>query len=248
MTTEIIRSEIDALQEQLALVERRCQQLSSLLSSMSDDLDETLKKEQAQLIVSDEAARSAQEALSNAKEAHSLALTALAIAKQTQTLNTKKEEKTEVTVAAQSPDEPETPEIPETPETPETPEATEETEEVEEVEEVEAVEEVEEAEVEETSEAPSVAESGSEPQVNTTGAFLPPVDHIRNAISLGDKFLFHRELFGGDGEKMQRTIDTLDSMTTMDEAMAYINKHCKWDKESQAYQLFMGVLQRRFSN
>ena len=236
MTTEIIRSEIDALQEQLALVERRCQQLSSLLSSMSDDLDETLKKEQAQLIVSDEAARSAQEALSNAKEAHSLALTALAIAKQTQTLNTKKEEKTEVTVAAQSPEEPEMPE---------TPEATEETEEVEEVEEVEAVEE---AEVEETSEAPSVAESGGEPQVNTTGAFLPPVDHIRNAISLGDKFLFHRELFGGDGEKMQRTIDTLDSMTTMDEAMAYINKHCKWDKESQAYQLFMGVLQRRFSN
>lgn len=78
------------------------------------------------------------------------------------------------------------------------------------------------------------------------GVTLPPVDDIRKAISLGDRFLFQRELFGGDGEKMNKTIDKLNSMNSLDEAMAFISKKFEWNTESQAYELFINILRRRY--
>ncbi|MCM1035410.1 MAG: hypothetical protein NC038_07460 [Paludibacter sp.] len=98
---------------------------------------------------------------------------------------------------------------------------------------------------EEISETPIATPISKEP---TTGnSILPPVDDIRKAISLGDRFLFQRELFGGDGEKMNKTIDTLNKQVSFDEAMQFIGKKFAWDKESPAYELFMSILKRRFS-
>ncbi len=91
-------------------------------------------------------------------------------------------------------------------------------------------------------EEPKPAEAKEAPK----GVSLPPVDDIRKAISLGDRFLFQRELFAGDGEKMNKTIDMLNSMNSLDEAMEYISKKFAWDTESQAYELFTNVLKRRF--
>ena len=79
-----------------------------------------------------------------------------------------------------------------------------------------------------------------------TGVTLPPLDDIRKAISLGDRFLFQRELFLGDGEKMNKTIEILNGMSSLDEAMKYIDKKFSWDKESQAYDLFLNILRRRY--
>lgn len=77
--------------------------------------------------------------------------------------------------------------------------------------------------------------------------FGTPVDDIRHAISLGDRFLFQRELFAQNGELMQKTLETLNNQANMDEAIAYLDKHfADWDKESTAYQLFLNVLHRRF--
>lgn len=76
----------------------------------------------------------------------------------------------------------------------------------------------------------------------------PPISDIRKAISIGDRFLFQRELFASDGEKMNKTIDALNKMDSLDEAKAYIEKHFHWDSESQATQLFMSLLNRRFAN
>lgn len=79
-----------------------------------------------------------------------------------------------------------------------------------------------------------------------TGVTLPHVDDIRHAISLGDRFLFQRELFKGDGEKMNKTIDQLNRLGSLDEAMQYIKKKFNWDEESQAYELFTNILRRRY--
>ena len=73
-----------------------------------------------------------------------------------------------------------------------------------------------------------------------------PVDDIRKAISLGDRFLFVRELFANNGEELQKTIDILNGLSSLNEALAWIDAHQRWDKESKAYELFVNVLRRRF--
>lgn len=91
-----------------------------------------------------------------------------------------------------------------------------------------------------------VKEESKEKEDKPLGINLPPIDDIRKAISLGDRFLFQRELFQGDGEKMNKTIDSLNKLTSLDEAFAFINKKFDWDKESQAYELFTNILKRRY--
>ena len=71
------------------------------------------------------------------------------------------------------------------------------------------------------------------------------VDDIRQAISLGDRFLYQRELFGQNAELMQRTLTELNALASFDEAVAYINRF-GWDTESSTYQQFIVTLHRRF--
>ena len=80
-----------------------------------------------------------------------------------------------------------------------------------------------------------------------TSLFGTAVEDIRQAISLGDRFLFQRELFAGNGELMQKTLDEINNLGSLNEAMDYVLANFDWDKESTAVQLFENVLKRRFS-
>ena len=71
------------------------------------------------------------------------------------------------------------------------------------------------------------------------------VDDIRLAISLGDRFLYQRELFGQNAELMQKTLTELNELGSFDEAMNYISRF-NWDTESNSYQQFLVTLHRRF--
>lgn len=124
------------------------------------------------------------------------------------------------------PEEPENPEKPETPETPENPESPEMPENL------------------ETQETPEPPAPQKPVQASLFGA---PVTDIRHAISLGDRFLFQRELFGGKGELMQKTIDKLNGLNSLGEALSYIHDNFSWDKDSSTYELFVNVLRRRFN-
>lgn len=86
--------------------------------------------------------------------------------------------------------------------------------------------------------------SSANPQPTLCG---PAVSDIRQAISLGDRFLFQRELFAGNGEQMQKTLEELNGLHTLSEAMTYIQEHFDWDMESTAASLFVNVLKRRFN-
>ena len=72
------------------------------------------------------------------------------------------------------------------------------------------------------------------------------VTDIRQAISLGDRFLYQRELFGQNAELMQRTLTELDGLSSFDEAVEYVSSHFQWDTESNTYQQFLVTLHRRF--
>lgn len=89
-----------------------------------------------------------------------------------------------------------------------------------------------------------VAEETVAPKVNLYGK---PVDDIKQAIALGDRFLFQRELFRQNVELMQRTFADINALHSFNEAITYIDKRFDWDKESNTYALFLTALHRRFS-
>lgn len=100
--------------------------------------------------------------------------------------------------------------------------------------------------------AEPIVEIEPEPTAETESAvassavkYGTPVDDIRKAIAIGDRFFFVRELFAGDNEKMQKTLDQINACGSFEEAEKLISKF-GWDKESQAYQLFLTPLHRRF--
>ena len=84
------------------------------------------------------------------------------------------------------------------------------------------------------------------PVPQQTSLFGTAVEDIRQAISLGDRFLFQRELFAGNGELMQKTLDEINTLSSLGEAMDYVRDNFDWDKDSTAVQLFENVLKRRF--
>ena len=95
--------------------------------------------------------------------------------------------------------------------------------------------------------APVIEKPAPRPAPTQTSLFGSAVEDIRQAISLGDRFLFQRELFSGNGELMQKTLDELNGLGSLSEAMEYVAKTFDWDKESSAVQLFENVLKRRFA-
>ena len=92
-----------------------------------------------------------------------------------------------------------------------------------------------------------VPQPAPRPMPTQTSLFGSAVEDIRQAISLGDRFLFQRELFAGNGELMQKTLDEINALGSLNEATAYVEEHFEWDKESTAVQLFENVLKRRFA-
>ena len=108
--------------------------------------------------------------------------------------------------------------------------------------EVKAQEVQEVQEVSEVQEEPIVEEAVD----HKAAIYGKAVDDIRQAISLGDRFLYQRELFGQNAELMQRTLTELNALHSFDEAVAYISAHFQWDTESSTYQQFLVTLHRRF--
>ena len=93
---------------------------------------------------------------------------------------------------------------------------------------------------------PAPQPEAPKPQPVQATLFGTPVEDIRRAISIGDRFLFQRELFQQNAELMQKTLDALNVAESFDAAMAYIDKHFNWDKEAASYQQFLVTLHRRF--
>ena len=84
-----------------------------------------------------------------------------------------------------------------------------------------------------------------EPASPKAAMYGKAVGDIRLAISLGDRFLYQRELFGQNAELMQKTLTDLNALNSFEEAINYISRF-NWDTESNSYQQFLVTLHRRF--
>jgi hypothetical protein len=75
-----------------------------------------------------------------------------------------------------------------------------------------------------------------------------PVRDVRSAISLNDRVLFINRLFDEDPVKFQETLNALNQMVTLDEAVAYlVESHPSWNLESELVYRFMMALRRKLN-
>ncbi|MDD3273116.1 MAG: hypothetical protein PHV46_03590 [Bacteroidales bacterium] len=73
------------------------------------------------------------------------------------------------------------------------------------------------------------------------------VDDIKHAITLNDKLYYIKELFNDDEEQYRLSIDRLNEMRNLDEAVDYIRgAFPEWDEDSSEVYRFLMILRRRF--
>mgnify|MGYP007070193706 CR=1 FL=1 len=73
-----------------------------------------------------------------------------------------------------------------------------------------------------------------------------PVSNIISAISLNDRVLFINTLFGEDPMKFRSTIDTLNAMGGLGEAIEYVlDEFPQWNLDSDVVYRFMMAVRRR---
>lgn len=76
-----------------------------------------------------------------------------------------------------------------------------------------------------------------------------PVKDIKAAIGLNEKFQFINQLFNGDSQKYNASIDHLNSCGSSNRAQEFlknISQEYNWEKQSSAASLFMDIVERRF--
>jgi len=91
---------------------------------------------------------------------------------------------------------------------------------------------------------PSVHDKiAAQPEITTTGT---RVNDIIKAISINDRLLFIKELFG-KAEVFTQTVKYLNSLQNFDEAQQYLNEAFPhWDNAGSAAQLFISIVRRRY--
>ncbi len=75
---------------------------------------------------------------------------------------------------------------------------------------------------------------------------LKKIDDIRQAISIGDRFRFQRELFAGNGEQMNKTLAKLNRLDSFDQAVAYLQSKFDWDMSDETVDNFLQIVRRRW--
>lgn len=72
------------------------------------------------------------------------------------------------------------------------------------------------------------------------------VTDLRKSFSLNDRFLFKKELFGGNEDLMSRVIEVLNQQPSLQEAMTYLRNEMDWDFTSSTAAAFISHLEKRF--
>ena len=76
-----------------------------------------------------------------------------------------------------------------------------------------------------------------------------PIDDLKKAIALNQKFLFINELFNGQEPSYQEAIAEINAMPSLEDAWNYLqlnHQASEWNREDEAVEQFAVLLQRRF--
>lgn len=72
------------------------------------------------------------------------------------------------------------------------------------------------------------------------------ISDIKQAISIGDRFRFQRELFKGNGEEMNKTLSYINQLATLDEVLSFLKSKYGWDETNEAAEDFYQIVRRKF--
>jgi hypothetical protein len=72
------------------------------------------------------------------------------------------------------------------------------------------------------------------------------ITDIKQAISIGDRFRFQRELFRSNGEDMNKTLNYINQLATLEEVLSFLKSKYGWVDENEAADDFYQILKRRF--
>ncbi len=81
----------------------------------------------------------------------------------------------------------------------------------------------------------------------STSQQLKPIKNIKSAISINDRVMFSRDLFENNATLYNETIDKINEMTNIDDAMEFINKTIKFKEDSESHSKFLELVYRRFA-
>lgn len=73
------------------------------------------------------------------------------------------------------------------------------------------------------------------------------ITDIRKAIGLNDKFLMIKDLFDGDAQRYENTINTLNEFDDLDECMIYIVENFSWNPDSEGAKLLVSLIERKLA-
>lgn len=74
---------------------------------------------------------------------------------------------------------------------------------------------------------------------------LQPIESLRKAIGLNDRFLFIREIFNGDKNAYDQAIAKLEKSSSTDDAKAVIISYTGSSKENEAVKQLMDLVKRK---
>lgn len=70
--------------------------------------------------------------------------------------------------------------------------------------------------------------------------------NLRKAFTLNDKFRFRRELFGNNDELFGQTLDTLQQMSSYQQAVEYLEHNMGWDVKNEDVADFLSIIKNHF--
>jgi len=110
----------------------------------------------------------------------------------------------------------------------------------------------EESPVECTEEEPVVPQSVERAPVSDNKVFLSDVivkgklTDFRKSLGLNERFMFQREIFQNNADKMNQALEELNSFDNLSEALNYLNSNYPIQWESEAGTTFRELLEKRF--
>ena len=84
------------------------------------------------------------------------------------------------------------------------------------------------------------------PKASDVKNYGTPVNDIKKAIAIADRFLFQKELFGGNADDFNSAIDTANSKSSYEEAEQYFLSTYGWDIENNTVVAFLKAVHRKF--
>jgi hypothetical protein len=73
------------------------------------------------------------------------------------------------------------------------------------------------------------------------------LSNLKESLTINQKFMFTKILFKGDFELFSEAVDRIDSLESLNHALAFLgDNYPTWDRESEEYEEFLEVLNKRF--